>query len=217
MASARREEAGRLDVWAYNDSEASRALMLSLGLDATRRLLHMHRHPGEPPHLPTPDGAAIRPFRPGDDDEAWLDMNNRIFADHPENGRWTIEDLRSRLEQPWFNPDDFLVLEVDGEMAGCCWLKIEERGEDGSIGEVYVIGAAPEFQGRGLGRFLLAQGLERLSKQNVDAVAVYVDQSNERGVALYWAFEFHHHHVDVLYSLDLTPAEPAAESTSATA
>jgi hypothetical protein len=33
-----------------------------------------------------------------------------------------------------------------------------------------------------------------------------VESTNERAVALYWSFEFHHHHVDVLYSLPL-PAD----------
>lgn len=217
IETAREEGASRVDVWAYNDSPASRALMGALGLEPTRRLLHMHRHPGEPPHLPAPEGASIRAFRPGVDDEEWLRMNNRIFEAHPENGRWSLEDLQSRLAQGWFNADDFLVLDADGAMGGCCWLKVEERGDAGRVGEIYVIGASPEVQGRGLGRYLLAQGLQRLSEREVNAVAVYVDQSNEKAVALYWAFEFHHHHVDVLYSLEL-PARPqgaAAGSTTA--
>jgi mycothiol synthase len=99
-------------------------------------------------------------------------------------------------------------------MAGCCWLKVEDRGADGLVGEVYVIGAAPEVQGRGFGRYLLAQGLEHLSGRGVSHVAVYVDQSNERAVALYWTFEFHHHHVDVLYSQELRAAGSAANGAS---
>lgn len=209
--------AGRLDVWAYNDSGASRRLMGALGLAPVRQLLHMHRHPGVPPHLPAPEGATIRPFRPGEDDEAWLDLNNRIFAAHPENGLWTPDDLKSRVAQPWFEASDFLLLDVDGAMNGCCWLKVEDRGEDGSVGEIYVIGAAPEVQGRGLGRYLLAQGLEHLSRRGVNHVAVYVDQSNEKAVALYWAFEFHHHHVDVLYSVVLPAGPQATSSASVTA
>jgi ribosomal protein S18 acetylase RimI-like enzyme len=68
----------------------------------------------------------------------------------------------------------------------------------------------------GLGRYLLAEGLTHLSTRGVDAVAVYVDQSNERAVALYWSFEFHHHHADVLYSVPL-PAGSAEERAAAAA
>ncbi len=211
---ARAQDALTMDLWAYNDSPASRAIASEFGFEETRRLLHMHRHPGPAP-IPTPtEGASVRPFRPGKDDEMWVALNNRVFAGHPENGEWTTDDFSARLRQPWFRPDDLLILEIDGEPAGFHWLKVEEREGEGWVGEVYVIGAAPEYHGRGLGRFLLATGLTHLSNRDVDAVAVYVDQSNDRAVALYESFEFHHHHVDVLYSLTL-PAEPNASAASA--
>ncbi len=211
---AEAQGAGRLDVWSYNDSEPGRHLARAFTMAPTRRLLHMHRHPGPPPHWPQPEGASIRAFQPGADDEMLLALNNRVFAGHPENGNWTGEDLRGRLAQPWFRPDDLLVLEVSGVPAGFCWLKVEERNGEGRVGEVYVIGTAPEYHGKGLGRYLLSEGLRHLSERGVDAVAVYVDQSNERAVALYWSFEFHHHHVDVLYSLPL-PAESREKAAAA--
>jgi mycothiol synthase len=212
---ARSQGALRVELWAYNDSPASRAIASDFAFEETRRLLHMHRHPGPAPIPTPPAGASVRPFVPGADDEMWLDLNNRVFAGHPENGEWTMDDFSARLRQPWFRPDDLLILEIDGDPAGFHWLKVEEREGDGRVGEVYVIGAAPEYHGRGLGRFLLATGLTHLSERSVDAVAVYVDQSNERAVALYGSFEFHHHHVDILYSLTLPvqsnpPAAPAA-------
>jgi mycothiol synthase len=201
---AEAEGAARLDLWSYNDTPAGRALAGLFSFEETRRLLHMHRHPGPPPVPDRPEGASTRPFRPGVDDEIWLALNNRVFAGHPENGEWTMEDFLARTRQPWFNPDDLLILDVDGQLAGFHWLKVEQRENEGRVGEVYIIGAAPEYHGRGLGRYLLAEGLTHLSQRGVDAVAVYVDQSNERAVALYWSFEFHHHHADVLYSLALS-------------
>jgi mycothiol synthase len=67
LRHAESEGATRLDLWAYNDSEASRGLVQEFGLKATRRLLHMHRHPGPPPISPRPEGATIRSFAPGKD------------------------------------------------------------------------------------------------------------------------------------------------------
>jgi mycothiol synthase len=108
------------------------------------------------------------------------------------------------------------MLEVDGKPAGFCWLKVQAKGDEGMVGEVYIIGTAPEYHGRGLGRHLLAEGLRHLSERGVDAVAVYVEQTNERAVALYWSFEFHHHHVDVLYSLPLPAGAVEAEAAAVT-
>ncbi|HUF53627.1 MAG TPA: mycothiol synthase [Dehalococcoidia bacterium] len=200
---AENEGARGLDMWAYNDHPAARAIAREYAFEETRRLLHMHRHPGPPPVPDRPEGAAIRAFSPGEDDEFWVSLNNRIFADHPENGSWTVADLHARMVQPWFRSEDLLMLEVDGVPAGFNWLKVAEKRREGMVGEVYIIGTSPEYHGRGLGRYLLAEGLTHLSERGVDAVAVYVDQANQRAVALYWSFEFHHHHVDVLYSLPL--------------
>jgi mycothiol synthase len=203
IAHAERQQARVLNVWAYNDSPVSRHFAEEFGLAPGRRLLHMHRHPGPAPYIEPPEGTTIRPFRVGADEEMLLRLNNRIFEGHPENGSWTLEDLLARTSQSWFRAGDILILEAHGRASGFCWLKVEERTGEGKVGEVYVIGTAPEHQGVGLGRFLLSRGLTHLHERGVDAVAVYVDQSNARGVALYWALDFHHHHVDVCYSRPL--------------
>jgi mycothiol synthase len=154
--------------------------------------------------MPSPvPGARVRAFRPGEDDESWLKLNNRIFAGHPENGSWTLEDLRARIAQPWFNADDLLMLEMNGSLAGFCWLKVEDRGDDGSVGEIYVIGTAPECRGMGLGRFLVDYALRHLRMRSARIAAIYVDESNNAAVSLYEAASFHHHHVDVCYTRDI--------------
>jgi mycothiol synthase len=201
------QHAASLDVWAYNDTEGGQHLARSFSLLPHRKLLHMHRHGGEPPTPSVPASASVRSLREGEE-EALVALNNRIFEGHPENGSWTMADLTARQAQPWFEATNVLMAEVDDVLAGFCWLKIEERGEEGRVGEIYVIGTTPEFQGRGLGRYLLSTGLQQLSRQEVDAVAIYVEESNARGINLYRSFEFHHHHVDVLYSLELGGGEP---------
>ena len=142
----------------------------------------------------------------GDDDVRWLTLNNRIFAGHPENGSWSIEDLRARRSQPWFNPDDLLMLEVRGSLAGFCWLKVEGRPDEGLVGEIYVIGTAPECRGLGLGRLLVGHALRRLRERETRIAAIYVDEANLAAVSLYEGAGFHHHHIDVCYSRDLTAA-----------
>ena len=216
---ANSQRARRLDLWAYNDSTASARIAAQFGFEPVRRLLHLHRHVREAPAAGAPQGApqgaSLRAFRPGEDDARWLELNNRIFSGHPENGCWTLEDLRARMAQPWFEPSDVLLLEAGGALAGFCWLKVEERAGEGRVGEIYVIGTAPEYQGRGHGRYLLASGLARLFERQADVAAVYVDESNTAAVALYETSGFHHHHIDVCYSRSLRANERVAGDEAA--
>lgn len=212
---AHSQRARRLDLWAYNDSAASARIAAQFGFWPSRRLLHLHRHMLDVPPVPERPGVAVRAFIPGRDDAAWLALNNRIFAAHPENGAWTLDDLRARMAQPWFDPDDMLLLEADGALAGFCWLKLEQRPAEGRVGEIYVVGTAPEHQGRGLGKLLLARGLAHLARRAADLAAIYVDDSNRPALALYEAAAFHHHHVDVCYARDLAVQERGDERAAA--
>jgi mycothiol synthase len=203
VMDAQAQDARTMDIWANNDSPATEAIAAQFGFRPARRLLHLHRHVQAVDPVPAPAGVSVRAFRPGADDAAWLKLNNRIFANHPENGRWTEQDLRARMQQTWFNPADFLIAEVNGKLAGFCWLKVEDRGDTGRVGEIYVIGTAPESRGIGLGRFLLTEALRHLERRQTCLAAIYVDESNAIAVALYVAEGFHYHHVDVCYTREL--------------
>ncbi len=203
LVDAQAQGASRIDLWAYNDSDASAHVAEQFEFVPNRRLLHLHRHMGTVPELPVTASASIRSFEPGRDDAAWLELNQRTFAAHPDQRHWTTDDLHLRMKQPWFRADDFLIVERDGEMVGFNWLKIEVRPDEGCVGEIYVVGVDPRHQGEGIGSLLLASGLRRMEERGTDVAAIYVDESNSHAVALYESMGFHNHHVDVCYTRPL--------------
>ncbi|GHD47959.1 mycothiol synthase [Mycetocola manganoxydans] len=183
---------GDLLAWAHGDHPASRALATRFGFERVRTLLQL-RMPLEPGDdiPPLPDG--ITTFRPDIDDAEWVELNARVFADHPEQGRITVDDVRARRAEPWFDAGDFLLARDDaGRMIGYNWLKI-----DGESGEIYVIGVGEP--GRGLGRQLMVAGLDRLRERGVTTASLYVEGDNERAVALYRSLGFTDHTVDIQY------------------
>jgi mycothiol synthase len=156
------------------------------GLVPRRELLHLRRA------LPLDVSTDLptRPFRPGVDDEAWLAVNNRAFAWHPDQGGWTLDTLRARFAEPWFDADGFLVHDIDDRLAGFCWTKVH-RDEEPPVGEIYVIGVDPDHAGTGLGRALAIAGLDHLARYDRTPVGMlYVESDNEPALGLYRSLGF---------------------------
>ncbi|MFC0503737.1 mycothiol synthase [Micromonospora costi] len=180
---------GPVRAWAHGDHPSAAALAVDLGFARARVLWQLRRSLAAPlpePHLP--DGVVLRAFQPGVDDAAWLTLNARAFAEHPEQGRWTHDDLRVRLAEPWFDPEGFLlaVEESTGRLVGFHWTKVHERPGSTPMGEVYVLGVDPSAHRGGLGRALTTAGLAYLrDRRGLDRVMLYVDESNTGAVALY--------------------------------
>jgi mycothiol synthase len=180
-------ENDRLRLWAHGDHPSASALALSLGFERYRVLLQMRRSLHAPIPAPTwPDGVEVRPFAPGVDDDAWVAVNARAFADLPDQGGWTIEDLRVRIAEPWFDADGFLIAWRGRELLGFHWTKVHGHGHDHDpVGEVYVLGVDPAGRGLGLGAALTLAGLRHLRAAGLQQVILYVDESNPRAVDLY--------------------------------
>ncbi|MEU1843194.1 mycothiol synthase [Micromonospora sediminicola] len=180
---------GPVRAWAHGDHPSAAALAVDLGFTRARVLWQLRRPlTAALPEPVLPEGVELRAFRPGEDDEAWLAVNNAAFAQHPEQGRWTLDDLRVRLGESWFDSSGFLlaVESGTGRLLGFHWTKVHERPGSAPIGEVYVLGVDPSAHRGGLGRVLTAAGLTYLrDRRGLDRVMLYVDESNTGAVALY--------------------------------
>src|SRR5262249_50398724 len=148
------------------------------------------------PEVPLPAGVHLRAFVPGQDEDAWLAVNAAAFADHAEQGRWTRADLETREREAWFDPSGFLLAFRDDRLVGFHWTKVHPTG----IGEVYVLGVAPQAQGLHLGPALLTAGLAYLAGRGAAEVMLYVDDSNTAAMRLYQRYGFAQYDVDAQYA-----------------
>ena len=133
-------------VWAHGALPAAAALAAKRGLEPVRELWVMARPLADvPPGRPRPTAIRIAAFRPGIDDEAWVEVNARAFAHHPEQGSMTVEDLRERMAEPWFDPEGFFLAWRGAKLAGFHWTKVHDHSAygDGPVGEVYVARPGP--------------------------------------------------------------------------
>lgn len=200
-ATAAAEPGGAAGFWAHGDLPAARALARSAGLVPTRRLARMRRPAGSPlPDAPLPPGVRLAPFRPGVDDDPWLRVNAAAFAGHPEQGRWTTEDLHARTAEDWFDPAGFLLAWSGNRLLGFHWTKLTGRqaAGGGAVGEIYVLGADPGAQRSGLGTALAVAGLHSLADRGAGDVELYVE-ADSPAVRLYRRLGFVDDALDVVY------------------
>jgi mycothiol synthase len=193
---------GRLRLWAHGDHPGAGRLAATLGLARARSLWQMRRSLYAPlPEPELPAGVRLRTFVPGQDEDAWVALNALAFRTHPEQGAWTIDDLKRREQEPWFDADGFLLAVRGDTLAGFHWTKIHGDGGHGHepIGEVYVVGVHPAERGTGLGRALTVAGLTHLRSRGLAQAMLYVDEINTAAIRLYESLGFTHWDTDVMY------------------
>lgn len=194
-----------LRAWAHGGHPGGPALAAHFGWSPVRELWQMHLDNAvELPRRALADGVTLSSFRPGVDDDAWLAANAEAFADHPEQGRLTVEDLQARMAEDWFSAEGFLLAWDDAggaeeRLVGFHWTKIHRQPDGKRVGEVYVVGVIPAAQGRALGAALTVAGIEHLREQSVDSIILYVDADNAPAAGLYKKLGFGISTVDTQY------------------
>jgi len=169
-----------VSVWIDHPTDDTDADLARIGLAAQRDLYRMER----PLPMEQRTDIETRSFLVGQDEQDWIDVNNRAFAWHREQSGWTMEMVHERQAEDWFDPDGFRVHEIDGRLAAYCWTKAHDD-EDPPAGEVYVIAVDPDFHGRGLGRALTLAGYQHLEAAGLTRGILYVDADNTPAVTLY--------------------------------
>jgi len=185
----RAEGGGHVHWWVFEPTPTYASLAADIGLSPGRTMLQLRVQ------LPLAHSTDIETcaFRVGTDEAQWLEVNNRAFADHPEQGHWSTETLASRFATRWFDPKGLLLHHENDQLAGFCWTKLHTDTTP-HLGEIYVIAVDPNFARRGLGRALTIAGLQHLSAEGAPVGMLYVAADNLAALSLYRSLGFTTHH-----------------------
>jgi mycothiol synthase len=191
---------GSLRLWARGPDDTAATIAEASGMSVRRELLQLRRA------LPVdePFDLAVRPFVVGQDETAWLEVNNRAFQWHPEQGGMSLAELTDHERASWFDPAGFLLHEEGGVLVGFCWTKVH-ADVDPPLGEIFVIAVDPAAHQRGLGRRLVLAGLDHLHRRGLRIGMLYTESDNAPAVHLYGELGFTVHATDRAYVRDVDP------------
>jgi mycothiol synthase len=135
-------------------------------------------HEERPPDPTPPDGVTLRPYRPGDDEEA-LGMFEDAFAEWPDRTPSTIATWRAMtIERDGFSSEDLVLAEAGGEIVGGAFIIDSD--------EIWVdkLAVRRDHRHRGIARALLQVAFQRGFDRGYAASTLSTD-SNTGALALY--------------------------------
>ena len=201
-----------LRLWVHGEAEVAHNLAASFNFEKIRTVLQMSKSLTDTQPLPVlGKEIIIRSFLPGLDSDAWLELNNKVFKDHPEQGGWQLSDLNHRLSEEWFDEKGFFIVEKNKQVIASTWTKVHgehSHDHDGeashahpAIGEIYITAVDPEYAGLGIGKTLTITALNYLKYQGLKDAMLYVDFDNKAALNLYDSLGFELSSKDILYRL----------------
>lgn len=131
-----------------------------------------------------PNPMRLDRFRYAEIDE-YIDLINTAFLDHPTPLRVTREQIEHVHANDNFDPERIAVVRNEtGAMVGFCTVGLDTSTAP-ATGSIRLLGVLPAYRGRGLGRWLLLWGIERLRSEGIEHIELSVDAQNANAMLLY--------------------------------
>ncbi len=155
---------------------------------------------GGVPHIP--NGFELRHFAPGDEGSLCA-LQNLAFA-----GSWgfrpnTVEEIRYLVNCSLCHSEGILLIAEGERLAGYC-LTMDDASDKGR-GFIRMMGVAPSYRGRGLGRALVVAGINYLRRRGMTAIELDVDSGNTSAKGLYQSVGFKRTGTTLWYERRLSP------------
>jgi mycothiol synthase len=161
--------------------------------------------PGAAPVPPAdlPAGFTVRPLAGPAEATAYTEVHRAAFGSENMTAAWRARTLA----RPEYIADlDLVVVAPDGRLAAFCVGWLDRHGLDGTVlGQVEPLGVHPDFQGQGLGRAVLVEGLRRMQAHGATRLVVETDTYRDAAFSLYQAAGFRVAHDIWVYGREFTP------------
>ncbi|MBW1997564.1 MAG: GNAT family N-acetyltransferase [Deltaproteobacteria bacterium] len=145
-------------------------------------------------------GTCLRNLEKGEEDRL-RDIQNKAFM-----GTWgfnpnSLEDIIHRMKQADTSPEDVILCLQGHKPVAYCWTVLCQGSRDRreNRARIHMLGVAPEFRGKGMGRAILLAGLRHLKNKGFDCVELTCDTENLVALSLYRKIGFRGHSASLWY------------------
>ena len=174
--------------------DGAEAFARSAGMRYHSSLWKLRLEPGaavQPPRFA--DDVVVRWIEPGTDDEAFTDLLNTTFLDHPSPLEVELDTIRRVHGSKSFDPSTILLASDARDRdrpTGFCRIGTYRDDDGRVVGEVKLVGVRREARGRGLGRELVRWGVAACRERAVEDVYLSVEGENDNAIRLYESLGF---------------------------
>jgi mycothiol synthase len=174
---------------AYEDIPGVAVLFQRKKYSITRRFYMMStRLEGKSYKIDLPQGVRLRSFN-REDLEMLVEADNELFGEHWGSQARGVESWKhDMIDMRPHDPSLWIVAWAGENIVGECLCHVSRQG-GAKDAWVSTVGIRREWRGRGLGRAVLAFGLEKLQASGFETASLHVDSENISAVNLYRSLE----------------------------
>ena len=174
------------------DNVVAGRVLSRLGFSLVRRFLELRLDIADVGGLDIdPAATGCRNLQLGEENKL-TQLQNRAFA-----GTWgynpnTVEEIAFRTSLSNCSLDDIILFYEGDKAIGYCWTGIicEEGVPSARTERILMLGVAPDYRGKGIGKKLVLARLAHLKSKGLQVAELTVDSENKAACALYKSLGF---------------------------
>jgi mycothiol synthase len=139
------------------------------------------------PAIPLPDGFTVQGVRNLDDGRLRAQVTHGAFRPQDEWDGYWAEYAQFIGSAVYDGARDLFVRSPDGRGASACTIWFDPQN---AVGLFEPVATHPDFQGQGLGKAVMAEGLRRMQAAGMRRTIVGFDPANAAALALYTSMGF---------------------------
>src|SRR5258706_5291015 len=192
-AEARAREAGLKQLWPFWAMDYDKVLDR---LMKARGFVVVQADPAPPlfertldelPTIQLPEGFTVQGVRNPDDGQLRARVTHGAFRPHDDWDGYWAEYAQFIGSAVYEGERDLFVRSPDGRGASACTIWFDPVN---AVGLFEPVGTHPEFQGKGLGKAVMAEGMRRMKAAGMRRAIVGLDPNNAAARALYTSMGF---------------------------